>query len=108
MTFAQEENGKIESEAKTEIAEVETTFNVEEPSDNDDVMEDKKECEDTKLENVIDKNLEEDQGQLEDHETECKVVKEDEHKDDSLVDIIESNIETDFEENPIVENGIET
>ena len=95
MTFAQEENGKIEREANTETAEIETTYNVEEPIDNDNVLEDTTESEDTKQENVFNNNLEEDQG-------------EDEIKADSHLAIIESNIEADFVDTPIVENGIET
>ena len=95
MTFAQEENGKIEREANTATGEIETTYNVEEPIDNDNVLEDTTESEDTKQENVFNNNLEEDQG-------------EDEIKADSHLAIIESNIEADFVDTPIVENGIET
>ena len=107
VTFAQEENGKIEEEANTKLAEVETTYNVDEPSDNEDDMEDTMECEETKLESVFNKKVEEDQGPVENHETECNVVKEDEIKEDSHLAIIESTIEADFVESPIVENGIE-
>ena len=104
MTFAKEENGKIESEAETKTTEEDTTYNVEEPSDNEDAMEDTTECEKTKLENVFHQNVDEDQGQLENHERECN----DKIKDDSHLAIIESNIEADFVDTPIVENGIET
>ena len=107
MTFAKEENGKIESEAETKTTEEDTTYNVEEPSDNEDAMEDTTECEKTKLENVFHQNVDEDQGQLENHETECNVVKEDKMKDDSDLAIIESNNEAVIVDSPIVENGIE-